>query len=394
MTTRPSSRRRSSRSRAGDVRIAPPFEPAPVLALAGPAELIDSVPYLLGFHPRDSLVLVGLGSTPGGRDRVGVSARVDLADLVVDSGIVGRCAAALARSGAHSAVALIYDSEAAVTLSGLAGQSGEVGNGDSALSALPWRATVEEVGDALDCARLTMRDALLVGDQQWWSYLCADPSCCPPGGSPRSGPGSQTAAAAAYAGLSALPDREALEALLAQAPPDALDQMAPLLEAAESAEFEAILADRQTSQRRSVIRALFAASRSHALDGPAADDPLPADQIARFAVALGDISVRDACWLALEGGRIPPSGLWRGLARSLPSPYDAQPLFLLGWQEWRAGNGTLAGIAASQAVRSNPQCTAAGLLLEALAHGLDPRRAPRLRADPDADQDRAAGGPG
>jgi hypothetical protein len=346
-----------------------------VLALGGPAELIDSVPFLLGFHPCDSLVLVGLDRAPGGRDRVGISARVDLADLAVDPGIVGRCTAALARSGAHSAVVLIYDGEAAA------------GPNDGAPApALPWRAVVDEVAVALDDAQLTVRDALLVGDRYWWSYLCTEPFCCPPAGSPRSGPGSRAAAAAAYVGLSALPDRESLEGLLAPGADDALERMGPQLEAAEGFELEAILTDRQASHRRSVIRAIFAAARAHALDGPGAGDVPHTQDIARFGVALGDIAVRDACWLALDGGRLPPTGLWRRLAQSLPSPYDAQPLFLLAWQEWRAGNGTLAGIAASRAVRSDPACTAAGLLLDALAHGLDPRRAPRLRADPVGEQ--------
>lgn len=376
---RSSARARAPRTRPRDLGIAPLVEPVPVLALAGPGELIDSIPYLLGFHPRDSLVLVGLGSSPGGRERVGVSARLDLADLVVDPGIVGRCAAALARSGAHSAVVLIYDGEAAA---GMADAAAARGVGEWAPAAMPWRAVVDEVGDALGEARLEVRDALLVGDGNWWSYLCLDPSCCPPEGSRRSGPGSRAAAAAAYAGLSAVSGREQLEALLTPAPDDALERMASLVEVAEGAEFQAVLADRQASHRRSVIRAIFAAARLHSLDEPSAEHRLTVDQIARFGVALGDIEVRDACWLAMEGGRIPPTGLWRHLAQSLPQPYDAQPLFLLGWQEWRAGNGPLAGIAAARALRSDPQCTAAGLLLDALAHGLDPRSAPRLRADP------------
>ena len=226
------------------------------------------------------------------------------------------------------------------------------GVGEWAPAAMPWRAVVDEVGDALGEARLEVRDALLVGDGNWWSYLCLDPSCCPPEGSRRSGPGSRAAAAAAYAGLSAVSGREQLEALLTPAPDDALERMASLVEVAEGAEFQAVLADRQASHRRSVIRAIFAAARLHSLDEPSAEHRLTVDQIARFGVALGDIEVRDACWLAMEGGRIPPTGLWRHLAQSLPQPYDAQPLFLLGWQEWRAGNGPLAGIAAARALRS------------------------------------------
>ena len=68
------------------------------------------------------------------------------------------------------------------------------------------------------------------------------------------------------------------------------------------------------------------------------------------------------------------------MARRLPGPYDAAPLFLFGWASWRAGNGALAGIAAERAVTSDPAYSAADLLLAALSRGLDPRRLPRLRA--------------
>jgi hypothetical protein len=67
------------------------------------------------------------------------------------------------------------------------------------------------------------------------------------------------------------------------------------------------------------------------------------------------------------------------LLTRLPAPYDAAPLFLFGWSQWRAGNGTLAGIAAERAQVSDPGYSAAGLLLAALGHGLDPRATPPLR---------------
>ncbi|WP_101255002.1 DUF4192 domain-containing protein [Streptomyces barkulensis] len=47
------------------------------VTLRGPAELVDSLPYLLGYHPDDSVVLVGLHGPSGrfgGRLRVGIPA--------------------------------------------------------------------------------------------------------------------------------------------------------------------------------------------------------------------------------------------------------------------------------------------------------------------------------
>ncbi|HEX8520300.1 MAG TPA: DUF4192 family protein, partial [Pseudonocardia sp.] len=48
----------------------------PVVRLRDPGELLAGVPFLLGFHPRESLVLLALGGSSG--RRVGLVQRVDL----------------------------------------------------------------------------------------------------------------------------------------------------------------------------------------------------------------------------------------------------------------------------------------------------------------------------
>jgi hypothetical protein len=62
----------------------------------------------------------------------------------------------------------------------------------------------------------------------------------------------------------------------------------------------------------------------------------------------------------------------------LPAPYDAAPLFLFGWAQWRAGNATLATMAAERVLDSQPGYSAAALLLTAAQRGLDPRTVPAL----------------
>src|SRR4051812_23652847 len=50
--------------------------PAAVLRMRDPGELLAALPYLLGFHPRDSLVVLAFGGRSG--RRVGLTQRVDL----------------------------------------------------------------------------------------------------------------------------------------------------------------------------------------------------------------------------------------------------------------------------------------------------------------------------
>ena len=125
------------------------------------------------------------------------------------------------------------------------------------------------------------------------------------------------------------------------------------------------------------VRALFAAQRT-AQDGRMPTD----DTVARFGVALRSCAVRDAVWLAVDDGRLAGMQLWVNLARRLPHPYDAAPLFLAGWHAYRQGNGALAGIAANLAITADTGYRAAGLLRDALACGVDPRRLPSLHSAP------------
>jgi hypothetical protein len=102
-------------------------------------------------------------------------------------------------------------------------------------------------------------------------------------------------------------------------------------------------------------------------------------QLARHAIALGELTVRDELWLAIDECALDPSPYLLQLIRRLPAPYDAAPLFLFGWQQWRAGNGTLAGMAAERALASDPAYSGAHLLLAAVRNGLNPGSTPTLR---------------
>jgi hypothetical protein len=109
--------------------------------------------------------------------------------------------------------------------------------------------------------------------------------------------------------------------------------------------------------------------------------PLTDEEAAEVLVALSDTSIRDTWWLRTEeSGSSAALALWSELvARAVP-PYDAAPLFLLGWTVWRHGDGVLARMAAERALGSDPDYLAASLLLDAIGSGVDPRRLPSLAA--------------
>jgi len=103
-------------------------------------------------------------------------------------------------------------------------------------------------------------------------------------------------------------------------------------------------------------------------------------RLVRIGAALGMLEVRDAVWLAIDDRSLDALQLLGQLHSRLPGRHRAAPLFLLGWQHWRAGNATLAGMAATAALRADPGYSAARLLNEAVELGMDPRRTPPLTA--------------
>src|SRR5438093_6285995 len=92
-----------------------PTNDRPVLKIRRPADLIELVPYLLGFHPRNSLVLLGLGHQVGqDKDGVTITARLDLADAISARQLVADSVAAVARSGATGLVIVLFDDDPTV----------------------------------------------------------------------------------------------------------------------------------------------------------------------------------------------------------------------------------------------------------------------------------------
>lgn len=333
--------------------------------ISGPAELLQAVPYLLGFHPTRSLVLVGLRD-----ERLVVTARLDLTDAVL--GGVPHAVAAMTRGGSTSFVVIIYvDEPDEIDL-------------DDELPTLcsRWSYLAATVRETLERAGAQLRDTLLVSDERWRSLSCVDEDCCPSEGRPLPGAPSPFITAATVEGLVALPSRTAVAELLAPLPDADRAALHPAILTAERAGVEQTVNGHARRWELSIKRAMFRAARE-------SDEPgwsgLPDDAVARFGAALAVTALRDAVWLAVDGDRLDGRPLWRDLGRRLPSPYDAPPLFLYGWASWRAGDGALAGIAADRAIAVNPDYHAADLLLAAVSSGVDPRQLPRLRQPRGAD---------
>ncbi|MFD0787883.1 DUF4192 domain-containing protein, partial [Micromonospora azadirachtae] len=153
------------------------------------SDLLAAVPYLLGFHPADSLVIIGLTG-----HRIAVATRADLPEPATISdwvpGAVRQHLSLLRNVDATTAILIGYGPASAVT------------------------PVVDAITPHLDAAGITIFDTLRVTDGRYHSYQCPDPQCCPPDGVPFDAHHSPTAVHAIVAGQTALPDRAALVASL------------------------------------------------------------------------------------------------------------------------------------------------------------------------------------
>jgi hypothetical protein len=354
------------------------FTDARRISISDPGELIEAIPYLLGFHPRESLVLLGFESTDPVRPMTGtvqVALRVDLPPDVSEPIDIEPLIETMRGSGASAVAAMIHSADV----------------GDPAGPAGKWTALADAVSTAVAVADMALVDFLLSDDSRWWSLICADPRCCPPTGRARAVGCSKAAAQATLAGLVALPDREALEAQLDGDTELTRRKLQPHLEQAEHRVTRAVLSNGVGRLTRADATALKKACRDKAATAARQAKLLTPEQLARFGVALSDIDVRDELWLAVDDQSLDAGQLMHELLTRLPAPYDAAPLFLYGWHQWRAGNGTLAAVAAERALESDRGYSAARLLLQAVRSGLDPHKTPYLR-DPVADPRTVPGG--
>ena len=140
------------------------------LRASGPSEILQAVPYLVGFHPERSVVLIGLMPPRG---RVRVTARFDL-DAPPE--LAEPWFEAAAREGVDRFLIVIYDDA-------------------TGGRPLPHSEVIDAFRVMGDASQMSLVDALYVRASRWWSYICDDPTCCPDEGQPLDEHGAIAAAA-------------------------------------------------------------------------------------------------------------------------------------------------------------------------------------------------------
>jgi Domain of unknown function (DUF4192) len=315
-------------------------EPQTKLRLTTPPEVLAAVPYLLGFTPERSAVVLCMHGK-----QLGLTMRADL-DMPAYE-LRGMLQDRIRADGADTALLVLFDPE-----------PGAEGTRPGAQLAKSLIRTFRQDG-------ILVRDALGVRERRYWSYLCRDVVCCPAQGReiPDAGQEEHTRIAATFVGIGSAPltSRAALDATLdGVRGPMAVKVMAGLSDALRTPWPHPIdhwwnLVERYTDVP------------------PRPGSGLPLREATRLIVSLRDVMVRDEIISWTGGAAL--TGILTLLKELTPlalPPYDTQLLTTLAWAAYSEGDGALAAMALERVLDADPEHHLAQLLWAALEGGIEP----------------------
>jgi hypothetical protein len=305
--------------------------------LSGRADVLGYLPYALGFHPSDSIVLVGLS-----RRRFSFCARTDL-DWPLDE-TVRQLTDVLGRQPSITGVIIVAYADAAQPAGAVAGH----------------------LRAALEAAGYPVHDTLRVSGSRYHCLMCD--GCTPPAGMPVDLSSTAGAALGTFQGMVAHSDRSAVAARVSSIGGPARLAMTQAVDRAEKRLAGLLVGEADPA---AAMLAVGGEAVQRALVEAEAARPLDDDAVAWLSVLMLDIHVRDEAWLRTDSKEW-QLNFWLDLTRRCEPLLAAPIATMLGWCAWRGGNGVLAGAALDRALRADPDYSLAHMISDALAYGLPP----------------------
>ena len=318
--------------------------------LTSPHDLLAAVPFLVGYHPLNSLVVIALKE-----GAMGMAMRIDYPDDQDPNTAeqIDTLAEHLVREGADSALVVAYLPDATV---------------DSEYLLDPLR-------EAIEFRDIKLRECLTVQANRFRSVLCHDANCCPPEGTLMPVIEESRVAAEQVAIGKPLPFKSVVdlrESISAQ-PIDA-----ELLKAIKKVKPIDYKAPRPVLLQRAGALALNGLTDEFARKGFSDDKKL----IALVLVRLLDLQVRDYAMGITDSENIETLwSMWRWLLRIAPIGYIAPVAALFSAISYERGDGALATRALERAFADDANYPLAKLLRRVYAAGWPPESFANMRLE-------------
>ncbi|CAN2189064.1 Protein of unknown function DUF4192 [Candidatus Nanopelagicaceae bacterium] len=316
--------------------------------LTSPHDLLAAIPFLIGYHPQNSLVLVSLKA-----DAVGMAMRVDLpGDIATES--YDLLASHFVREEAEAALIVAYTDE----------------------NSIDPESVLINISAALLRAAIDIKESLIVRDNRFRSLLCSDITCCPPEGTQI--PDLDTSRIAAEHVIAGHPmPYESVDGLVQSiaAVPSSFDigwqdEVQQFWVSSDAEEIQDLQRDGATA-----IIDLAGEYR----EGRGAEDR---ELVARVIGRLSDIQVRDFA-LGSHSDESADSywSMWRDLLRIAPRGFVAPIASLYAALAYERGEGALAHKALDRALHDDDQYSLALLLRRVFTAGWPPHSFTAMRAE-------------
>jgi hypothetical protein len=311
-------------------------EPRSRLKVGQPDELLAIIPYMVGFHPDESIVAVFIKS-----GRVVLTARMDLPQESATDELAEQIDYIAKRHGTHALAIVAYST-----------------------ASLPTHRLLTRLMARLGQHKLT--DVLYVGHGRWWSLTCAE-DCCPLSGTPFDLGSHPLSAAAVFAGLGARANRQELAASISGPPEADLPRLQALA--------DSLLADSEDFGDHSAAARLVDSASS---DSGVLDE--------RTCLLLGllvtDVHIRDLAWSLISPTNAEQHvRLWGDVVAHVPPTLAAAPLCLLGMAAWVEGSGALLNCCCERLGQVDPSYSMGRLLCEISAQALPPSLWEQMREE-------------
>jgi hypothetical protein len=316
--------------------------------LTSPHDLIAAIPFLIGYHPVDSLVVVSVKE-----NCVGMAMRVDY-PIDLPAVAYDLLASHLQREGSTGALLVTYV---------------PTGRSDGAV-------VLHDLAAALERIDVKVEESLLIQDGRYRSTFCTDSQCCPPTGRDVPAIDSSRIALEHVVAGRAMPFAN-LEALT--------ESISPLVIADDEKWISRVAkfavpekSDELTKLQRDGATAVIDLAGEFALGRGGEDLEL----IARVIGCLSDIQVRDFALGSHTDEDIDNFFLmWRHLIRMAPHGYVAPVASLFAALAYESGDGALAHRALDRALADSNGYSLALLLRRVFTAGWPPESFAAMRRE-------------
>lgn len=322
--------------------------------LTSPHDLLAAVPFLIGYHPTNSLIIVSLKD-----DAIGMAMRVDYPCLEPNNeNPYDSLVFHLLREGAEGALVVAYVPD-------------DRSDGEEVL---------RDIELAMRHANIPLRESLLIAHGRWRSVLCTDSDCCPAEGRVLPEISMSRVAVEQVAQGRPMPFAD-IDGLTESIAPLALSLDLDFLASIHSYCIDPDSPEIQSAQRESATSVIDLAARF--VDGSIGKDcESDIELIARVIAGVGDIQVRDFALGSHDETSIDSYwAMWRYLVRIAPAGFVAPIAALFASLSYERGEGALAQRVLDRALTDDPSYSLAALLRRVFSAGWPPESFAAMRKD-------------